>query len=141
MKNHWQLLTWFGWFDDFLQRRILLFLVFPFCRLLWRKQTQWQRLENIKVIKLYCIGKWDRKYDTFWYLSMSPNCSIFRVPNILSRYNPSAYLPSAFSMIRPFHYGKPFWKPRKTVKSGEFCEASSLIFKLAQISIIRQYAY
>ncbi|PON93748.1 hypothetical protein TorRG33x02_104510 [Trema orientale] len=48
-------------------------------------------------------------------LSVSSRCCIFRVPNVLSRHNPKAYAPDAFS-IGPFHYNKPHLKATQKLK-------------------------
>ena len=48
-------------------------------------------------------------------LTLSNKCCIFRVPNILSRHNPRAYAPNAFS-IGPFHYNKPHLKATEKIK-------------------------
>ncbi|PON95335.1 hypothetical protein TorRG33x02_088570 [Trema orientale] len=48
-------------------------------------------------------------------LTMSSKCCIFRVPNILSRHNPKAYTPNAFS-AGPFHYNKPHLKATQKIK-------------------------
>ncbi|XP_062105472.1 UPF0481 protein At3g47200-like [Humulus lupulus] len=50
-------------------------------------------------------------------VSMQPKCSpcIFRVPNMLSRQNPRAYAPNAFS-IGPYHYNQPHLKATQQIK-------------------------
>ncbi|KAM3761202.1 hypothetical protein ACB098_01G250100 [Castanea mollissima] len=46
---------------------------------------------------------------------MSPNCCIFKTPNILSRINGKAYVPDAFS-IGPYHHGRPEFKEAEKIK-------------------------
>ncbi|PON93747.1 hypothetical protein TorRG33x02_104500 [Trema orientale] len=48
-------------------------------------------------------------------LPVSSRCCIFRVPNVLSRHNPKAYAPNAFS-IGPFHYNNPDMKATQKIK-------------------------
>ncbi|KAM6573209.1 hypothetical protein CsatA_017289 [Cannabis sativa] len=53
-------------------------------------------------------------------VSMLPKYSpcIFRVPNILSRHNPKAYKPNAFS-LGPFHYNQLHLKPTRSENQTE----------------------
>ncbi|EXC31343.1 hypothetical protein L484_017623 [Morus notabilis] len=49
-------------------------------------------------------------------LSMSPLCSIFKIPTILLRHNQNAYAPNAFS-FGPFHHNKENLKPTERIKA------------------------
>ncbi|XP_059451412.1 UPF0481 protein At3g47200-like [Corylus avellana] len=47
---------------------------------------------------------------------MPPNCSIFKIPIILSRHNENAFIPDAFS-IGPFHHGNQKLKATEKIKA------------------------
>ncbi|XP_038715035.1 UPF0481 protein At3g47200-like [Tripterygium wilfordii] len=48
-------------------------------------------------------------------LSVSQQCSIFKIPGILKRHNPEAYVPNAFS-IGPWHHDQKNLKPAEEIK-------------------------
>ncbi|PON95329.1 hypothetical protein TorRG33x02_088510 [Trema orientale] len=48
-------------------------------------------------------------------LVMPSRCSIFRIPNILSRHTRNAYVPNAFA-IGPFHHDSHYLKPTEKIK-------------------------
>ncbi|GMN25227.1 hypothetical protein TIFTF001_040680 [Ficus carica] len=49
-------------------------------------------------------------------MSLSPLCSIFKIPTILLRHNQNAYAPNAFS-FGPFHHDKETLKPTEKIKA------------------------
>ena len=57
---------------------------------------------------------------------MSPRCSIFKIPTLLSRHNKKAYLPNAFS-IGPFHHNNKKLKPTEKIKSKYFLDLISRV--------------